>query len=151
MKKTIFILKNGRRRSWWNCMTCGGNRLRPKKPDRIIRRVLRSKVWSAWSKYLRSRAADESGRAACYTCLESHPWQELQAGHFIHGKLDFDEMNIHPQCVRCNNYLSGNLGAYALRLVDEYGREAVEALRARASQHGGYSIAELEEVLARVA
>jgi len=70
----------------------------------------------------------------------------MQAGHFIHGKLDFDERNIRVQCVKCNMYLSGNLGAYAERLIRENGLEWIEQLRNDAGKHTVYKEQELKEL-----
>ena len=74
--------------------------------------------------------------------------QQMHAGHYIHGKLDFDPMNVNPQCSRCNTYLYGNLADYHVALVSRYGAEAVEELRTRAAQHPGYSVEDLERIIA---
>lgn len=69
----------------------------------------------------------------------------MHAGHYIHGKLDFDEMNVNAQCAYCNKYRHGELGVYALRLIDLYGREKVDDLARRASQFTRYDRLELKE------
>ena len=56
----------------------------------------------------------------------------MQAGHYKHNVLDFDEMNVHCQCVRCNKYLHGNGGEYAFRLARHYGLEELNDLHIRA-------------------
>ena len=108
-------------------------------------------AWRVWSIHIRSQNADFRGKTECYTCRTKFDWKyELQAGHYIHSQLDFDEMNIHPQCVRCNKWLHGNLGLYGERLVREYGQEAVDALRIRGKRKGNnYKINELEEIIKR--
>ena len=54
----------------------------------------------------------------------------MQAGHYIHKDcLDYDDVNIHCQCARCNKWLSGNLGVYAERLIAEYGEAVIAELR----------------------
>lgn len=58
----------------------------------------------------------------------------MNAGHFWHDKLDFDEMNINCQCIKCNHFLSGNLGEYATRLIDKHGLEKFNELGTRRFQ-----------------
>jgi hypothetical protein len=73
----------------------------------------------------------------------------MHAGHYHHGRLDFNRLNIHPQCVRCNLRLHGNLGLYGERLIEEHGVEAVKDLRLRANTVHVYTIKELEEIVGR--
>ena len=76
----------------------------------------------------------------------------MQAGHFIHNKLDYDERNIHAQCVHCNKYLSGNLGRYANHLIKDYGVDILDALEVEAARRGNdYSIEELKYIITRYA
>jgi len=108
------------------------------------------KAWRLWSVHARRSAADFRGFTACYTCGKKFPWQEMHAGHYHHGRLDFDPLNVHPQCVRCNLRLHGNLGNYSERLFEEHGPDAVKELRRRASQGHRYTIPELEEIIVRL-
>lgn len=110
------------------------------KPKRDRLRILYDKAWTLMSLIVRKR---DKGR--CFTC-DDQVWnmdlgepdiRPMQAGHFKHGKLDFDFMNINCQCQRCNHYLSGNLGEYAIRLIKKYGIEKVEDLQRRALQEKG--------------
>lgn len=72
----------------------------------------------------------------------------MDAGHFIHGRLDFDPRNIHVQCSYCNRYLHGNLGEYAIRLIGELGQAGVKKLKADSIKKGNdYSVLELEGVI----
>jgi hypothetical protein len=41
----------------------------------------------------------------------------------------FVEENVHPQCNRCNTYLSGNVTEYERFIVKEYGEKVLETLR----------------------
>jgi len=84
-------------------------------------------------------------KGICYTCGVQKEISEMQAGHRHHGKLSLDERNIHCQCVKCNMYLSGNLGAYERRLIEEYGLEWSKQLERDAWLKGdNYSFEELE-------
>lgn len=56
----------------------------------------------------------------------------MDAGHYRSvgscPELRFEPLNCHAQCVKCNQYLSGNTVMYRLRLVDVLGRDTVEWL-----------------------
>jgi len=71
----------------------------------------------------------------------------MDAGHFKHNRLDFDEMNIHCQCTRCNRFLHGNLGEYAIRLMEKYGKSELDSLVFRSNQIKKYTYQDLEEII----
>lgn len=71
----------------------------------------------------------------------------MDAGHYIHGRLDFDEDNIHAQCTHCNRYLHGNLGIYAEKLIALYGKDRVEKLRRRSTEIEKWSEDELKRLI----
>lgn len=85
-------------------------------------------AWKHFSEYIRRKSP------ICFTCDARKSWKELQAGHYIHTNrlqhwlLDFNELNVKPQCIRCNNYLSGNTTEYARKLVQLYGPDVLEEL-----------------------
>ena len=111
--------------------------LRKKSKNRIP--TLRRKAWGLFSAYIKRR-----DKNICFTCGEF----ATQAGHFIHkDSLDYDGMNIHAQCVRCNLYLSGNLAEYAIRMIDKYGRDAVDNLMRRKHEIHKWTIGELETII----
>src|SRR6185312_4456734 len=108
----------------------------PKKKLKSLR-ILKANCWKAISLYVRQRGADLfKGTNECYTCLQTFPIKELQAGHYFHNKLDFDPRNLKPQCVRCNHFLRGNLGLYTRRLLKEHGEEWLEQLEKDAREKG---------------
>ena len=90
------------------------------------------RAWKAFSDYIRKKYA-KGDYVTCFTCNRVKHWKEMNAGHFKHGVLDFDEINIHVQCVYCNRHLSGNLSVYAERLINKYGLDEFNALCKRAS------------------
>ncbi len=101
--------------------------------------TLRRKAWKLFSKYIRER-----DKNICFTC----GGYANQAGHFVHkDSLDYNEMNIHAQCTRCNLYLSGNQIEYTLRMIDKYGRDRVEELRARRHEVHHWTVGELEGLI----
>ena len=103
---------------------------------------LHDKCWILWSKKIR-----EEENYICFTCGKQCDKYTSQAGHFRHGKLDFDRMNIHCQCVGCNKYLHGRLGDYAMHLIKNYGQSAVDDLILRAEAHKGYKLKDLDKIL----
>ena len=90
-------------------------------------------------KAVRMEAADKNGWVVCVTCGKLEHWKKSHAGHFIPGRrmaVLFVEENVHPQCNRCNTYLSGNVTEYERFIVRTYGEEVLESLRKlRHSQH----------------
>lgn len=111
--------------------------------------ALKKKAWSLMSIYVRSKDADWRGFNNCYTCGITKHWKELQAGHYIHNKLDFNSDNLKPQCARCNKWLSGNLDHYAEHLLADYGTEWLKQLRQSANTKGNnYNILEVQVIIA---
>lgn len=80
----------------------------------------------------------------CYTCNRAGN----QAGHYWHGKLDFDERNLHCQCPACNKWKHGNLAEYGNRLLKEFGQEWVDKLYSDAHQTSNkFSRDDLEQII----
>ena len=88
------------------------------------------KEFNAWV-----RARDE--KQPCISCGEPPPdFSQLHAGrdagHYRSigsaSHVRFNEDNCHAQCVRCNQYKSGNAVDYRIGLVNRIGLDAVEAL-----------------------
>ena len=93
-----------------------------KKAKRSPKDILRDNAWKTFSLWIRNR--DKK----CITCGST---KTLQAGHFWHACLDFDEININTQCSGCNHYKSGNLAIYAIYLLNKYGKRKFDALEHR--------------------
>lgn len=107
-----------------------------RRQKRSKRDILKDKAWVAFSKFIRQR--DKK----CVTCPTG---KAENAGHFWHAVLDFDEMNINGQCVRCNKWLSGNLAVYATYLIEKHGIEKFEGLKIRHYQAmKGQKLSELD-------
>ena len=87
-------------------------------------------LWKKVSEYIRRR-----DKGVCFTCNKRADWKEMHAGHFIpkgsYSDTEFDEVNIHCQCPKCNTFLGGNLTEYTIRMIDKYGRDKVDELRRR--------------------
>lgn len=104
-----------------------------------------------FSEYIRIRDADSNGYVWCVTCGTAHYWSDghqVNCGHFIpRGRkaTRFDERNCHSQCVRCNLYKGGEWDIYEQRMIEMYGKEAVEELKLKARIGGGYNSFELRQ------
>lgn len=93
--------------------------------------TLRDRVWKYFSEYIRLRDAI-NGYVYCTTCSKPTPVEQTHAGHFIHGKNSltfFDEANVHPQCIKCNLFLSGNQINYTMWMLKKYGKKKIEKLQ----------------------
>lgn len=110
------------------------------------RKSLHKKLWDKQSIKIRSHNADFQGYTECYTCRKKYLWKEMDTGHRFHNKLDFDERNLKPQCVRCNKWLHGASGEYTARLIEDYGMDWYKQLERDAHQHKGYSFKDLKEL-----
>lgn len=116
------------------------------KTSQQIKKTIHDRVWKLMSKYVRLKYADKQGKCKCYTCDVVKNWKELQAGHFKHNRLDFDERNLKPQCVKCNKWLSGRLDVYAENLIKDYGLKWFNKLVKDAWSHTGYSIEDMLKI-----
>lgn len=143
------------------CYSCQRTAERLKKEERAKRKLerklnskkyqkrewkkLHKKAWKIFSYYIRNKDA-LNGCNSCYTCGKIERSEELEAGHFIHGKLDFDERNIKPQCTYCNKYLHGNLAIYGIKLSQELGDKGMKQLELD-SNTISYSKDDLENII----
>lgn len=112
---------------------------------------LRKRVWAQFSIFIRTRDADEFGIVTCCTCPARHPWNsgQIHAGHWIHGRLDFDERNVNSQCRNDNYYSHTKVNtAYAVFMAKKYGAEVMDELRLLSNTKGNkYTRDELNGLL----
>ena len=96
---------------------------------------------------IRVEAAEEfCGTCECVTCGRVDCYKTMQAGHFIPTRSNavlFLERHIHPQCIRCNNYLGGALAEYTTFMNERNTPEEMEALRQLRHRTRTYSQDEL--------
>lgn len=95
--------------------------MRKRAKKRGAKRIMRDKAWKVFSLWIRNRDK------RCVTCGST---STLQAGHFWHAVMDFDERNINAQCSACNHFRSGNLAQYSLYLLNKLGEEGFKQLEA---------------------
>ena len=124
--------------------------MKKKKIKHPSLKSLHRQAWKLVSEYIRRSGADKRGYNFCFTCGKKKHWENLDCGHYIHRNcLNYTEMNLSPQCTRCNRFLHGNLGVYAERLIAEYGEEAIQNLRCRGNEVKKFTIIELKELIKR--
>jgi hypothetical protein len=93
--------------------------------------TLKNKAWTQFSIFIRTEGADEHGFNQCITCDVRKPWKELQAGHFIRGRLNanlFDERGVWPQCYSCNVGAQGNVVIYYKWMLAMFGQGVIDEL-----------------------
>jgi len=87
-----------------------------------------------FSLYIKLRDSDINGIVTCPLCNKKMHWKDSDCMHFIpraNHSVRWDEMNCHAGCITCNRYLDGNLVKFEDYLVEKYGRDEVECLKAR--------------------
>ena len=100
-------------------------------------KVLKDEAWAKISVYVRSLGAKGEWNQ-CYTCLCWFKWKtQMDCGHYIHNRLDYELNNLKPQCKRCNKWLHGNLAIYGERLIEEIGilNKPLVSLTGRSDAH----------------
>jgi hypothetical protein len=70
----------------------------------------------------------------------------MDAGHYHHAHLDFDEKNVNAQCKQCNGFGKGKPREYAHYLVTKYGPTIFDELLERKKNEGYYSTIFLQEI-----
>jgi hypothetical protein len=85
---------------------------------------LLSKAQAIFNAWVRDRDAAKG----CISCGGSidHAGHYYSAGHYT--ALRFNPMNVNGQCLKCNNFLHGNLINYRKGLVKRYGEDEVNKL-----------------------
>lgn len=86
-----------------------------------------------FSKFIRLRDADENGYCTCITCGNVRHWKNLDCGHFIkrqHMAARFNEKNCAAQCKGCNAFEQGKSAEHEKYIIDTYGKDARDILKA---------------------
>jgi 5-methylcytosine-specific restriction endonuclease McrA len=97
-----------------------------------MKKTIEKRLDKAFSDYIRKRDTKD-GYGKCCSCGRLKPYSELDCGHFINRKwraTRWHEENSHAQCIACNRFGESDAGGYALFMLDKYGREKIEYLRA---------------------
>lgn len=102
---------------------------------------------AAFNAFIRQRDHDQP----CISCGRFHTGS-YDAGHYrsvgAQPALRFNEVNVHKQCVPCNQHKGGNIIEYRIRLVEKIGRVGVEWLE---MEHppAKYSIEDAKQIKAQ--
>jgi hypothetical protein len=87
--------------------------------------------------------------SACISCggAVDHAGHYFSAGHY--SALRFNEENVNGQCIRCNNYMHGNLIHYRKGLIKKISEKAVNELELSVENNRlkKWSRAELDEII----
>ncbi len=70
----------------------------------------------------------------------------MDAGHYHHAHLDFDEQNVNVQCKQCNGLGKGKPREYAHYLVKKYGPNIFDELLERKKNEKRYSTLDLKAI-----
>lgn len=105
-----------------------------------------------FSKYIRRRDADPKHPfyLRCFTCGKAERIEFAQAMHFIDRDqmaVRYDEMNVHGGCEACNCFDPYHKERYTVKMVEKYGANAVEDLKARARGLQKFMRHELIEII----
>jgi hypothetical protein len=105
---------------------------------------LKKKAQDKFNAWIRNRDR-ELGCISCGNPID-HAGHYFSSGHY--SALTMDEMNVHAQCLRCNNFLHGNLIKYRMGLIQRYGEDYVNELEGKSiNAVKKWSRQELEEII----
>lgn len=130
--------------------------LKAKAPQKRARKKrlsvgkLKKKAWAEFSIFIRTRDADADGMVKCCTCDSVKHWKQMQAGHFIPGRLNsnlFDERGANVQCSLCNVVKGGNGPRYYQFMLAKYGQETISELMRQNDETHKWQAGELEDLL----
>ena len=86
---------------------------------------LLKKAQEYFNKFIRLR--DEGKQCiSCDSYNIAHASHFYSAGHY--PTMRFNEMNCHASCLRCNNFLHGNLNEYRKRITSRIGEDGLKEL-----------------------
>jgi hypothetical protein len=110
---------------------------------------LRDDLDAVFSRYIRTKYANEQGIVKCYTSGKPLTIAESQCGHFIprvHLATRWDERNCRPQSQHDNEFLQGNLAVFAAKLEAEQ-KGIVDELKQLTKERTKIGVSELKELL----
>ena len=110
------------------------------------------KLDAVFSKYIRKKYADKSGRVSCFTCGRVKKIEEMHCGHFMSRACystrwmhDPSEgmVNTMPQCPKCNLFDSNQNYVYSRRLDEVFGEGTAEKVYLASKQSSKYTIVDI--------
>ena len=118
------------------------------------KRKLELKTKSEWLKdlqtvfntYIRERDKNKP----CISCGRVLP-RKYDAGHYFsvgaYPNLRFKELNVHGQCVECNQHKHGNIQEYIINLPNRIGQDAFNELLSMRKEQLKLTIPEIKELI----
>ena len=97
--------------------------------------MLTTKADKWFSIWIRLRDCDENRIGQCCTCGKYVDVKFADCGHFIkrqHQATRFNEINGNLQCKKCNAFEQGRNEDYERFLINKYGEDKVNLLKAAA-------------------
>ena len=85
----------------------------------------------------------------CVTCPRVYPIKQLQAGHFVQGRMNsilFDERGCFAQCYGCNMGKGGNIIEYYPFMLKNCGQKLIDELKFLSNQTVKFTIEELKKM-----
>jgi len=107
---------------------------------------LTKKAQTYFNAYIRARDKHKN----CVSC-DKPLGSKFDAGHYYSaggfGSVRFNELNVHGQCVYCNQHLHANLLNYQIGIEQRIGGEALIELHSQAHQVRKYTREELRDII----
>ena len=107
---------------------------------------LTKKAQTYFNAYIRARDKHKN----CVSC-DKPLGSKFDAGHYYSaggfGSVRFNELNVHGQCVYCNQHLHANLLNYQIGIEQRIGGEALIELHEQAHQVRKYTRQELRDII----
>ncbi len=107
---------------------------------------LTKKAQTYFNAYIRARDKHKT----CVSC-DKPLGSKFDAGHYYSaggfGSVRFNELNVHGQCVYCNQHLHANLLNYQIGIEQRIGGEALIELHEQAHQVRKYTREQLRDII----
>ena len=110
------------------------------------------KLDAAFSKWVRNKYADASGRVKCFTCGVSKLVSDMHCGHFMSRKsystrwlhdADNGLVNTMPQCPRCNLFDQNQNYVFSRRLDEVFGEGTADKVYSLSKQTRKFSLIDI--------
>ena len=120
-----------------------------KKKTKLKHELMTASDWlkiaqQTFNKFIRERDKGLN----CISCGQKP--KKINAGHYFsaggHSNVRFNELNVHLQCEKCNQFLSGNLLNYQIGIEKRIGGERLLQLHELAHVTKKWTIEELKEI-----
>ncbi len=110
-------------------------------------KVNESKLWKAFSEFIRRRDSDENGFGMCFTCGRVIHWKKGDCGHGLgrqHKATKYDEKNNALQCKICNGFEGGKREVFKEQTDKKYGVGTWDLLEIKSRQKTKWSQFEVD-------